>query len=507
MAPASAQQATPADASTSQRISAILGSLGILPDDLAKINYRPVDVVHGFIAQNKAAGQPISRVYADIAHVMSSRGQPDLAVTYLRRSLANVADREIHDRLFHALMLAPSTTNETILNEAVAWSKTHYVTAASDYSFSMDRVPERPLRIAYTCCFFYGLGTRISILPLMILHDRSKFTVIAYSDEDVEDTFKVADIWRKTGDLDDDAFAKLVRDDKIDILVELNGRGGRNRFDAFAQRIAPVQVNFGNFVATTGLPAVDYTITLEDSVPPEEDEFYTEKVARLKNWAIDFKTCWPQDFFPPVAPPPFRKTGRITFGCFGGSVKVNEELIKNWCAIVNRVTGSRLYFKSMSMSDPGTLAAFQALFEKYGLSGEQLILEGGSDHKTMLELYGMVDIALDTFPYNGGNTTLEALWQGIPVVTLEGDRWASRTGKSILAVGGQDTFVTKSWDEYIDRAVVLASDHDFRDHFRRTSRDQLLASRLFDMPGYARELERVYRDMWHRWLQDNSNSP
>lgn len=480
----------------------LLDSLRIPEEDAQKICIRPRDVVFGFIAQNRAAGQPLSRVYGDLAHVMSSRGYPDLTVAYFRRGLADNPD--FHERLMHALMMAPSTTNEIMLTEAKSWAAIHEPpTMVAHRNFATDRDPDRPLRVGFTCSFFYGLGTRVAHLPAMKLHDRSNIFVIGYADSDVEDELQVADVWRKTAHLDDEAFAQQVLDDKVDILIEFNGRGGFNRFGAFARRCAPIQVNFGNFLATTGIPSVDYTVAAERSVPPSEDKFYTEKVARIKTFAIDFEECWPGDFFPEVSPPPYKKRGYITFGCFGASVKVHEEIIKHWCEIVRRVQGSKLYYKSMSMSDPGTMAAIRALFNKHGLTDDRLILEGGDDHRKMLELYGKVDIGLDTFPYNGGNTTIEKTWQGIPVVTYEGDRWTARTGATLLAAMGMDDLITHSWNEYVERAVALAADHDYLDRFRVESRKRMLASPLFDMPTYARDLERLYREMWHDWLKEN----
>jgi predicted O-linked N-acetylglucosamine transferase (SPINDLY family) len=491
------------DASTFIELSVdgLFNALKIPLQDLEKVFLRPADVVLGFVAQNVGLGQQLHRVYADVAHIMSYRGQPTLAVEYFRRSISATQDAQLHDRLFHAMMMSPETTNEMMLEEARRWARLYAPAVQVRRDFDRDRDSNKRLRIGYVCCFFYGLGTRIMHLPLMRGHDRNRFEVVAYSDADVEDTFKAADTWRITEKLEDDAFAQLVLEDRIDILVEFNGRGGRNRFDAFAKRLAPVQLNFGNFLATSGMPQVDYTVAHVVSVPPEEDRFYTERVCRLGRVAISYDQCWPKDFFPPVAPPPYRTAGRITFGCFGGSIKVHERLVEAWCEVVRRVEHSRFYFKAISMSDPGALESFQRMFERHGLTGDRLILEGGSDHRAMLELYGRVDVALDTFPYNSGNTTLETLWQGIPVVTLRGERWASRTGASFLTLGGLDQFIAESWEEYVEMAVRLAADNDFRDNFRASVRHQLRQSALFDMPGFIREFESAYRDMWRSWLE------
>ena len=149
------------------------------------------------------------------------------------------------------------------------------------------------------------------------------------------------------------------------------------------------------------------------------------------------------------------------------------------------------------------MTSFRRMFERNGLTGDQLILEGGSSHRTMLELYGRIDIALDTFPYNGGNTSLEALWQGIPVVTLKGDRWAARLGARFLVQAGLPSLIAHSWGEYAAIAARVAADSGFRDEFRKTSRDQLRNSVLFDMPLWVQQTEDAYRRMWQDWLKEN----
>ncbi len=486
-------------------VKGLLTALSIPEEDLEKVMLTPADVICGFLAKNVYLGRRLHHVYADVAHFMSYRGQPTLSEIYFRRSITISPEPQFYERFFHAMMMAPETTNEMIMEEVKRWAKRCIPEARKDRRFDLDRNPEKRLRVGYVCCFFYGLGTRIAHLPLMLGHDRKHFEIVAYSDEDVEDTYRTADIWRFTGNLKDEAFARLVVGDRIDILVEFNGRGGRNRFGAFAERIAPIQINFGNYLATTGMPAVDYTVAHVACVPPEEERFYTEKICRLDSMAIDCDQCWPEDFFPAVAPPPYRTEGRITFGCFGSSVKVHERLVKAWCDIVKRVEGSRFYYKAISMSDPGAMESFRRMFERHGITGDRLILEGASDHRTMLERYGRVDIALDTFPYNSGNTTLETLWQGVPVITLQGSRWAARIGLSLLTLGGLEALVAQSWDEYVEMAVRLAADEHFRDRFRATVRDRLKKSPLFDMPGFIRGVESAYRAMWREWLESPSS--
>lgn len=481
----------------------LFDALAISGNDVDAVALEPADIVVDIVANCIYLGRRIDHAYADFAARFSVCAQPDLAVGYLQRAFSLFQDPLVHDRLLHAMVLAPATTNQGMLEEAVKSGKLHYPEHRASRQFALDRNPGKRLRVGYVCCFFYDLGTRIAHLPLMLGHDRGQFDVYAYSDDTVEDSFHVADVWRNTGHLDDGQFAQLVLADRIDILVEFNGRGGLSRFGAFAQRIAPIQMNFGNFPATTGIPQVDYTVAHSIDVPVSEDACYTEKVARFDCMAVDYEQCWPKDFFPEVSPPPGHANGFVTFGCFGGSIKVNDRLVEAWCDIIRRVPGSRLYFKSMPLSEPTTLEAVRRMFARHGLSGERLILEGGSSHRTMLERYGKVDIALDTYPYNGGNTTLEALWQGIPVVTLMGDRWAARLGARFLIQAGMPSLIARSWEEYSDIAARIAADVSYRETFRRTAREQLRKSVLFDMPLWVRQTEDGYRRMWHDWLREN----
>jgi Glycosyl transferase family 41 len=482
-------------------VNRLFTGLAFTETDMNAIALRPIDIIVDIVANSIYLGHRIDHSYADLASRFSVCGHPALAVALLRRAFAISHDPQVHDRLLHAMMLAPDTSNQTMLEEAIVSGKLHFPENRKSRHFEIDRDPDKRLRIGYTCCFFYDLGTRIAHLPLMLGHDRSQFEVFAYSDEEVDDSFHVADTWRNTGRLNDDQFAQRILDDRIDILVEFNGRGGRSRFGAFAKRIAPVQMNFGNFPATTGIPQVDYTVAHSIDVPVSEDCFYTEKVARFDCMAVDYEQCWPKDFFPEVSLPPYKKNGYITFGCFGGSIKVNEKLIESWCDIVKRVPDSRLYFKSMPLSEPANMEAFLRMFARHGLSGNRLILEGASSHRAMLELYSRVDIALDTYPYNGGNTSLEALWQGIPVVTLKGNRWAARLGARFLIQAGLPRLIAGSWDEYASIAVEVATDCTFRDEFRKTSRDLLRKSVLFNMPLWIQQTETAYRQMWRDWLK------
>ena len=329
----------------------------------------------------------------------------------------------------------------------------------------------------------------------MKYHDRDKFEIFSFSDNVTPDENNVADHWICTKDLSDKEYFQLARDYEIDILVELNGRGGHNRFNVFEMRAAPIQISFGNFPAPTGLTNVDCTLADGNAFRRDEKEMFLEKVYLFNRVGVDFEECWPKNFFPPQSLPPSPDKGFITFACFGGTLKINKVLIKRWIGLVGSVPNSRLFLKAMTMSDPDTMKAIRDLFEKNGMDMGRLILEGGSDHQQMLKQYADVDVALDTFPYSGGNTSLEALWQGVPVVTLEGDRWASCTTSGFHRHLKLESLIATSWDEYMAIAKDWAMDVEKRTRFRMEIRHRMKESGFLDVRGFAREIERLYEQM------------
>jgi predicted O-linked N-acetylglucosamine transferase (SPINDLY family) len=428
----------------------------------------------------------VSATHKSISHVMSVRGRPDLYVEYLKKSLKWRGNAKTEDVLYHAMLFTQKTQKED-------FKKLYRKNQSRKKTLKIKN--KNKTKIAYTCCYFYGLGTRICFLPLMKHHDRNKYEIFAFSDNPATDENSVADHWIVTKDLSDKEFFHLVRQHEIDILVELNGRGGHNRFNAFEMRAAPIQLTFGNFPAPTGITNVDATLADGHAFRHDSKSSFLEQVYLFNRVGVDFSECWPKDFFPCPALPPSLHNGYITFGCFGGTLKINEPLIQKWISLVHRVPRSRLFLKAMNMSDPDTMRSIRDLFEKNGMDLQRLMLEGGSDHQEMLKQYGDVDVALDTFPYSGGNTSLEALWQGVPVVTLEGDRWASCITSGFHRYLGLESLVANSWEDYVAIAEEWAGDVEKRAKFRSEIRHRMKQSGFLDIQGFAREIERLYEQM------------
>jgi len=319
---------------------------------------------------------------------------------------------------------------------------------------------------------------------------------VARPDATTERLRGLSDGWVDVRGLDDTALAARIRDDGIDILVDLGGHTGGNRLLVFAREPAPVQVSYLGYPATTGLEAIGYRLTDARADPPGvADDFHGEALIRLNRCFLCYGT---PDDAPEVAPRP--ADGPITFGSFNHLPKVTPEVVATWCRILDRVAGARLILKAKGLASAVTRDRVRALFADHGIAPERVEtiawLPAPGDH---LALYGRVDIALDSFPYNGTTTTCEALWMGVPVVTLAGDRHAGRVGASLLATVGRDDLITATRDDYVARAVALAADADGRAAARRDLRERVRRSPLGDAAGLATEIEAAYRAMWRRW--------
>jgi predicted O-linked N-acetylglucosamine transferase (SPINDLY family) len=295
--------------------------------------------------------------------------------------------------------------------------------------------------------------------------------------------------------LGDESVEALIRKDGIDILVDLAGHTAHHRLSVFARKPAPIQVTWLGYPNTTGLSAIDYRITDALSDPPGQTErWHTEKLLRLPG---AFSCYLPPAESPPVGPLPALAAGHVTLGCFNHIAKVTPSLLGLWAGILKDLPGSRLFLKSRGLADPGTAGRIREELAGSGVAPERVELRGEAlptaEH---LGLYNRVDIALDTFPYNGTTTTCEALWMGAPVVALAGATHVSRVSASLLTHLGAAELIASSADEYRLRCLALAADLPRLAERRATQRDRMRASPICDAAGFTRGLEEAYGRMW-----------
>jgi predicted O-linked N-acetylglucosamine transferase (SPINDLY family) len=285
--------------------------------------------------------------------------------------------------------------------------------------------------------------------------------------------------------------------DGIDILVDIAGHTAHNKLTAFAFKPAPVQVTYLGYPNTTGLSAIDYRLTDSTADPEGQGRYYTERLVRLPGCFL----CYlPLADAPPLTPLPAAASGRITFGSFNNLSKMSPDVVGLWSRLVQAVPGSRLLVKNSSLSDESVRARYREQFRAQGLEDGQLELVGHTPtREEHLAMYGQLDIALDTFPYNGTTTTCEALWMGVPVVTLKGEVHAARVGATLLNSVGLPELVADSPDDFLRVATDLALDTNRLGQQRAGLRQRLSESSLCDGDAFARKVEQAYRDMWVKW--------
>jgi predicted O-linked N-acetylglucosamine transferase (SPINDLY family) len=366
------------------------------------------------------------------------------------------------------------------------------------------RDPERKLTLAYLSPDFRAHSVAYFFEALMEKHDRQRFKIVLYSNTSRKDTVteglkRVADVWVEALGLTDEALVARLREDQVDVLVDLGGHTSGNRMPVCARGVAPVQIEYLGYPDTSGVPALGYRIS-DGRADPEgvAERFCTEEIVRLPQC---FHCYRPHGRAPEPAPAPHLAKGYVTFASFNVLPKVNDRLIAAWCEILKAVPRSRFYLKCKQLRDPSVRRRILDDFERFSVDPERISMESFVPSvQEHLAQYALVDLALDTFPYNGTTTTCEALWMGVPVLTYAGQRHSARVGLSLMtAMGLAEQFVATSVDDYIARAVAWGRDPSMLADLRLQLRPRMAASPLRDEVGFTRTLEAVYRDLWRRW--------
>jgi predicted O-linked N-acetylglucosamine transferase (SPINDLY family)/glycosyltransferase involved in cell wall biosynthesis len=367
----------------------------------------------------------------------------------------------------------------------------------------------RPLRIGYLSQDFRNRSVNFFLEPILTHHCRADFQIFCYSallasPDAVTRRFQaLVDGWRDIQALSDLEAAQLIYDDQIDLLVDLTGHTGYNRLAILAYKPAPVQINYLGYPDTSGLQTVDFRITDTWADPPGTVEhLYTETLLRLPQGFLCYQ---PSPDAPPVLPLPARTSGRITFGCFNDKSKLTKDAFALWASILRSVPNADLLLKSQNLGDE-YISAIRKIFTKEGIEPTRLKISGGvASYAEHLNCYGLIDIALDPFPYNGTTTTCESLWMGVPVITLSGRTHVSRVGVSLLNAVGLSDFIAPSVEAYRALAVELAGDLERLEGLRASLRERLAASFLLNASGFTSQLESLYRQVWQQWQQVGKN--
>lgn len=447
----------------------------------------------------------LSHPYVEIAHIYMNACMHDRASDFYLRFLEKKDDKIIHSLYLQNLLLSASATNESLLKAHQNWANIHIAQLPKQMKHSkLKKSASEKIKIGYVCHFFTNSISQNALLPLLKMHDRNKFDVFCYNDGEMpQDSEQYSQHWRDIRGFSDEAVAQLIKEDGIDILQELNGFCIINRFGALAYRPAPIQINWYNHTSTTGLPFIDYVMSDVVSIPDSDLSFFVEKAYRHKKFiaAVNFEE---NKFGEIIKEVPFKKNGYITFCYFGGSHKITMQSIELWSRILQRVPHSRMILKCGSFSHDRYQNIFINHFSRYGIGKKRIFFEGWSDQFSTLRKYNEIDIMLDNVPVNGGSTMTEALLQGVPVVTLMGNRWAARSGPSVLTTLGHPELIAKSQDDYVNLAVNLANDIATLNNYRAKLRSDMLDSSLTNIQHYYRNFEEAYLYMWDCWCNEEN---
>jgi protein O-GlcNAc transferase len=303
--------------------------------------------------------------------------------------------------------------------------------------------------------------------------------------------------WIEIDTLSDAALTDLTRSKGIDILIDLGGYGDAGRMSACANRLAPVQIKWvGMQSHSSGLPEMDWFLTDRWETPGGFERFYSEKLLRLPDGYVCYS---PPPHAPDVVESPALAKGFVTFGCFNNLAKITPRVMETWARILHRIPTSRMILKTHQLSHAPTADRVRAEFAMLGIIGDRIELRGSSGHRAFMSQYGEVDIVLDPFPYSGGLTTCEALWMGVPTVTLPGEIFASRHSASHVSNAGLPNWVTNSLEDYIERAVARASDPAALAYLRSGLREKVRQSPLCDAPRFGKNLGVALRYAWRTW--------
>lgn len=364
--------------------------------------------------------------------------------------------------------------------------------------------PAKRLKIGYVSPDFRSHSVAYFIAPVLEHHDGAAFEVFCYADletsDDMTDRIRAAvPHFKDVTALDDDGLIQLIRADGIDVLIDLAGHTGSNRMEVFAAKAAPVQATWIGYPNTTGLSAIDIRLVDAQTDPPgPADEMASERLVRLDGGFLAYSP--PSEAPDPAPPPCLRGRGTVTFGSFNTLAKLSPTTMALWAKVLAAVPGARLTLKDFRLRDLDVRTSVAAAFAAHGVAEDRLDLVGFlKDRADHLAAYGNIDIGLDPTPYNGTTTTCEALWMGVPVVTLAGGRHAARVGVSLLTRVGLGGLVAMDADGYVEICRRLAGDKEALAALRAGLRARMAASPLCDAAGRTRAAEAAFRDAWTRW--------
>jgi predicted O-linked N-acetylglucosamine transferase (SPINDLY family) len=457
------------------------------------------------------------RLCPDFAQAHSNRGSALMDLGLLDEAIAAYDEALridpslsfVHsNRLFTKLYSAKFNAEECFI-DAKAFGERFADPLLRRRPFTNDRNPERRLRVGFVSGDFREHAVNYYFEPAIQHFDNSKIETFAYSNTVNEDvaTERLKAIfchWRCVCGLDDDQAADLIEADHIDILIDLSGHTADNRLLIFARKPAPIQAGWIGYPGTTGMAAMDYRIA-DRFIEPDGlgDDVSVEGIWRLPHVGACYQANQRSPSIPTQAPSDIH--GYVTFGCFNRFTKVSDLALAAWSQIMQRVPSARLFLEIADLDSPETLADVRARLLNAGLPLERTMLEPRSPNNRYV-LYNRIDVALDPFPYNGGTTSLDTLWMGVPFVALEGTHCVARMGHAVLHHTGLGALSSKCIDAYIETACRLAQDRTWRTGIRSGLRERFQKSPHMNHLQLANDLQEAFQAMWQRWIETEESA-
>lgn len=442
-----------------------------------------------------------AQAYNNLANTLIELGELDAAIEAYRHAITLRPDfTEPRSNLLFALNYLADATPQQYLDEALRFATQIRTQAKPWKDWLVASAPRtaRPLRVGIVSGDLKRHPVGYFLESIVAELDSTRVELIAYPTRTFEDDLTTRikphfSAWASIAGMSDEAAAQRIRSDRINLLLDASGHTTYNRLPLFAWKPAPVQVSWLGYFASTGLDSIDYIIGDRHVLPVSEEPHFIEKPWRLP----DCYLC----FTPPIeaielGSPPQLATGAITFGYFGKLGKMTEHVVAVWSRVLLSVPGSRLFLKAKELGADYAMRETVARFAAHGIGGSRLLLEGGSPRDEYLAAYHRVDVMLSPFPYPGGTTTVEALWMGVPVVAMKGDRFLTHICESMLHAAGLEEWIAQDIQDYVTRAAAVAMETHKLSSLRAALRGQLLASPLCDARRFARNLEAAFDEMW-----------
>ncbi|MEK7435968.1 MAG: tetratricopeptide repeat protein [Pseudomonadota bacterium] len=440
--------------------------------------------------------------YSNLGLLLQKQGRPQHAVSLYREALAKVpTDSGLRSNLLFVLTTMPGVDADELLREHLAWGGLH---ARAHAPHANLRDPERRIRLGYVSADFHRHPLAFHFLPLLLNRDRTCTEVICYysgatQDEITAQLQQSADHWRDIRYLSDAEADALIREDGIDILVDLSGHTAGNRLPLFARKPAPLQLSYLGYANTTGLESMDYRISDVYADPPGSEVRYVETLLRLPHSLWCYQA---QQAAVPENPAPVLANGYVTFASFNAAYKLHPDLIKVWARILHAVPDSRLLL--VNVATHAARGRIGAWLGAEGIDSERYEMHARLSTAAFWAAHRRADLALDPFPCNGGATSCETLWLGVPLLTLAGTNFVGRAGVSLLSNCGLAQMIAGSADDYVALAAGLARDPARLTAMRMLLQQTLPGSALLDGRAYAQSMEAQYRQIWRRWCSQGA---